>query len=205
LITGEVSTDYLVPLVGQLAAGTDLAVSSGFNAAKAVDMVAQGRGWDALRALADTFVAVHGANKVGGALVVAAVATAAAISDSATPNTEPPDGPPDAYVGGLKRWKITAGDKSRGITPKIRQEIADWTKNRGTIDGPPTNEPVHAGHTYGRSHVFTPAGEETEVAAQTAKGNLSQAPDEARAAARRRAHNEANLVGPQLPVRPKSK
>lgn len=108
---------------------------------------------------------------------------------------------PDVYVGALRRWRITPGERYRGVTPRIRREVRQWAARMGTMDGPPTTGPVHAGHQWGGSHVFTLPGETTRVGAQTARGNLSQASDEARAAAARRRWNAAHPNGPQFPVR----
>jgi hypothetical protein len=111
-------------------------------------------------------------------------------------------GKPDVFVGALKRWKVTPGEMARGVTDAIRKEVVAWAKKYGTMDGPPTSGPVHAGHQYGGSHVFTPPVQTTLVGAQTAFGNLSQAAAEAAAAAARRRWNLAHPNGPQLPVRP---
>jgi RHS repeat-associated protein len=121
----------------------------------------------------------------------------------ATEPQEPTSVEPDMHVGGLKRWTIVPSATSRGVDQALRKEIADWAAKYGTIDGPPTLDPVHAGHTFGRSHVFTLPGQPTQVAAQTPRDNYLTAPDERRAAASRRAYNAANPSGPQLPVRPK--
>jgi hypothetical protein len=103
-------------------------------------------------------------------------------------------------IGAVKRWRITAGETSRGVYESLRAEVTDWAERVGTMDGPPTTDPVHVGHQYGGSHVFTPPGETTLVGAQTRYGNLSQANAEAQAAAARRAYNPD---GTQLYARPK--
>jgi RHS repeat-associated protein len=112
---------------------------------------------------------------------------------------------PDVFVGALKRWRVTAGSTSRGITDKIRAQIKAWAAKYGTMDGPPESGPVHAGHAWGKEHFQTLPGEETIVGAQTARGNLQQAPTEAKAAASRRAWNAAHPNDPPLPVRDKAK
>jgi RHS repeat-associated protein len=111
--------------------------------------------------------------------------------------------PFDVWVGALKRWKVTAGQTSSGITDQVRQEAKDWAKKYGTIDGPPTTGPVHAGHVPGQAHVLTPPGEQALIAAQTGPGNLKQSAADKATAARRRELNAAHPNGPQLPVRPK--
>lgn len=110
---------------------------------------------------------------------------------------------PDVFVGALKRWKVTAGEASSGITDKTRKEMVEWAKRWGTIDGPPTSGPVHAGHVLGQAHVLTPPGEQAMIAAQTAAGNLRQSQIDKSAAEARRAWNGANPNGLQLPVRPR--
>jgi RHS repeat-associated protein len=110
---------------------------------------------------------------------------------------------PDVYVGALRRWRITPTAGNRGVDPTTRQEVVDWAQRYGTMDGPPTTGPVHAGHQYGGSHVFTPNGQPTQVGAQTALGNLRQSSAEARAAAARRQYNQASPTGPQLFARPR--
>jgi len=108
---------------------------------------------------------------------------------------------PDVYIGGLRRWRITPTGGSRGVTPEIREEIREWQSRYGTIDSPVTDDPIHAGHTYGGSHVFTPSGQSTQVAAETAAHNLASSSAEKAAAAARRTWNAANPNGPRLPVR----
>src|SRR5262249_53856943 len=121
----------------------------------------------------------------------------------ATPASPPTSQVPDVYLGALRRWPVTPSAGSRGVDPTTRQEVVDWAQKYGTMDGPPTTGPVHAGHQYGGSHVFTPNGQTTRVGAQTARGNLSQSSAEARAAAMRRQYNQANPNGPQLFARPR--
>lgn len=115
----------------------------------------------------------------------------------------PPDQVPDVFIGALRRWRVTPSPGSRGVSPEMRREAADWARRYGTVDGPPTTGSVHVGHQFGGSHVFTPNGQQTTAGAQTARGNLSQASAEARAAAMRRQYNEANPNSPQLSVRAK--
>jgi hypothetical protein len=103
--------------------------------------------------------------------------------------------------GALLRLKATPGENYRGVTPRTQERLSAWAKTQGTMTGPATEEPIHAGHQYGGSHVFTPPGETTLVGAQTPESNLADAPAEKEAAAARRAWNAANPKGPHLPVR----
>ncbi|PEA58358.1 hypothetical protein CON74_23560 [Bacillus thuringiensis] len=110
---------------------------------------------------------------------------------------------PDVPVSALKRWTIIAGENSRGYTDTLRKEIQEYGRTKGTMYGPPTEELIHVGHDFGRSHVFTLPGQPTKVGAQTAASNLRDAHLEKKAAEARRIWNEANPNGPQLPVRPR--
>ena len=166
-----------------------------------------------------TSLSLSAAGKYGGPLLAVAATSATPAGGSGSsgatggpsqpsPNQvtpKAPSGRPDVYIGALRRWKITAGEVSRGVTDAIRREIAAWARTYGTMDGPPTTGSVHAGHGYGQSHFSTLPGESTLVGAQTKYGNLSQAPAEAAAAAARRAYNQANPNKTQLPVRPLGK
>ncbi|AEB44326.1 hypothetical protein VAB18032_16100 [Micromonospora maris AB-18-032] len=166
----------------------------GFAEAMAGQVAGGGVAWVAGKVAGKVIPAVRGAQRAAGAGAGQAVGKGTGAAA---------DFVPDVYVGALKRWKVTPGQTYRGVTRRIRREVRDWSRKWGTMDGPATSGRVHAGHQPGGSHVFTPPGQTTRVGAQTARGNLSSAAAEARAAAFRRQWNANNPNGPQLPVRPK--
>ena len=62
---------------------------------------------------------------------------------------------PDVYVSALKRWPVTPGATGRGVDDALRAEVRAWAARWGAMHGPPTTGPVHVGHQYGGSDVFT--------------------------------------------------
>jgi RHS repeat-associated protein len=218
--SGVLADDHLE---NQILAATEAILDSGLAGASGEEVIevrgkplavlaAEAAFWNSLAALEWVMTkavqaAEYGSMVVGGIGLVRAGAGLAAgrlavRRAAGRAAQELPDVVPDVYVGALRRWTVKAGVNSRGITGKIRSEVKAWARKYGTMDGPPTTGAVHAGHQYGGSHVFTLPGQTTKVGAQTARGNLAQAADEARAAAARRSWNAAHPNGPHLPVRP---
>jgi hypothetical protein len=70
----------------------------------------------------------------------------------------------DAWLGGLFRVRVRAGETADGITRELRRLYQRRAPIYGTIDGPRTTEPVVVGHVEGQAHVLTPAGGVAETA-----------------------------------------
>jgi hypothetical protein len=124
LLEGQVSTDYLVPGIGQLAVIVDETPRLGFTAAKTVDMLGKHEWKEAFRAAIDT--AVHAQN------VALAVAPFLEFKRSPAPNTSEPTTRLETKTPETEtrpREAKLEGTESN-TQPKVEQKVPETTTSK---------------------------------------------------------------------------